>query len=183
MLMGCALLQGGHNACNTYMIHIVDKVGAGESLMGVVLAVSAFMELPAMTLFSRMRQKLSLRGMFLLCAAAFVAKDVLFLLTRTPTLLYVSAALQFFEFGVFLPATVYYAAETLDAANQAKGQGLIHIFSNGVGPAVMTAVSGTLVDRVDVNAMLLFNAAAAVVGLLVVAFVTSGYFDKRGKEK
>ena len=37
MLMGCALLQGGHNACNTYMIHIVDKVGAGESLMGVVL--------------------------------------------------------------------------------------------------------------------------------------------------
>ena len=84
---------------------------------------------------------------------------------------------------VFLPATVYYAAETLDAANQAKGQGLIHIFSNGVGPAVMTAVSGTLVDRVDVNAMLLFNAAAAVVGLLVVAFATSGYFDKRGKEK
>ena len=183
MLMGCALLQGGHNACNTYMIHIVDKVGAGESLMGVVLAVSAFMELPAMTLFSRMRQKLSLRGMFLLCAAAFVAKDVLFLLARTPTLLYVSAALQFFEFGVFLPATVYYAAETLDAANQAKGQGLIHIFSNGVGPAVMTAVSGTLVDRVDVNAMLLFNAAAAVVGLLVVALATSGYFDKRGKEK
>ena len=182
MLMGCALLQGGHNACNTYMIHIVDKVGAGESLMGVVLAVSAFMELPAMTLFSRMRQKLSLRGMFLLCAAAFVAKDMLFLLARTPTLLYVSAALQFFEFGVFLPATVYYAAETLDAANQAKGQGLIHIFSNGVGPAV-TAVSGTLVDRVDVNAMLLFNAAAAVVGLLVVAFATSGYFDKRGKEK
>ena len=136
-----------------------------------------------MTLFSRMRQKLSLRGMFLLCAAAFVAKDVLFLLARTPPLLYVSAALQFFEFGVFLPATVYYAAETLDAANQAKGQGLIHIFSNGVGPAVMTAVSGTLVDRVDVNAMLLFNAAAAVVGLLVVAFATSGYFDKRSKEK
>ena len=183
MLMGCALLQGGHNACNTYMIHIVDKVGAGESLMGVVLAVSAFMELPAMTLFSRMRPKLSLRGMFLLCAAAFVAKDVLFLLARTPTLLYVSAALQFFEFGVFLPATVYYAAETLDAANQAKGPGRIHIFSNGVGPAVMTAVSGTLVDRVDVNAMLLFNAAAAVVGLLVVALATSGYFDKRSKEK
>ena len=96
-----------------------------------------------MTLFSRMRQKLSLRGMFLLCAAAFVAKDVLFLLARTPTLLYVSAALQFFEFGVFLPATVYYAAETLDAANQAKGQGLIHIFSNGVGPAVMRYAGGS----------------------------------------
>ena len=157
MLMGCALLQGGHNACNTYMIHIVDKVGAGESLMGVVLAVSAFMELPAMTLFSRMRQKLSLRGMFLLCAAAFVAKDVLFLLARTPTLLYVSAALQFFEFGVFLPATVYYAAETLDAANQAKGQGLIHIFSNGVGPAVIQSLveSGlvkTAADLYDLTA-------------------------------
>ena len=183
MLVGCALLQGGHNACNTYMIHIASKVGAGEGLMGVILAVSAFAELPAMALFPRMHRRFSLRTLFLVCAAAFVGKNVLFLLAQSPVLLYLAAALQFFEFGIFLPATVYYAAETLDTANQAKGQGLIHVFSNGVGPAVMTAIGGRLIDRAGINTMVAVMAAAALVGFFVVALATSRHFDKRSTEK
>ena len=183
MLVGCALLQGGHNACNTYMIHIASKVGAGEGLMGVILAVSAFAELPAMALFPRMHRRFSLRTLFLVCAAAFVGKNVLFLLAQSPVLLYLAAALQFFEFGIFLPATVYYAAETLDTANQAKGQGLIHVFSNGVGPAVMTAIGGRLIDRAGINTMVAVMAAAALAGFFVVALATSRHFDKRSTEK
>ena len=183
MLVGCALLQGGHNACNTYMIHIASKVGAGEGLMGVILAVSAFAELPAMALFPRMHRRFSLRTLFLVCAAAFVGKNVLFLLAQSPVLLYLAAALQFFEFGIFLPATVYYAAETLDTANQAKGQGLIHVFSNGLGPAVMTAIGGRLIDSAGINTMVAVMAAAALVGFFVVALATSRHFDKRSTEK
>lgn len=183
MLVGCALLQGGHNACNTYMIHIASKVGAGEGLMGVILAVSAFTELPAMALFPRMHRRLSLRTLFRICAATFVLKDLLFWVARSPVLLYLAAALQFFEFGIFLPATVYYAAETLDTANQAKGQGLIHVFSNGVGPAVMTAIGGRLIDRAGINTMVAVMAAAALVGFFVVALATSRHFDKRSTEK
>lgn len=183
MLVGCALLQGGHNACNTYMIHIASKVGAGEGLMGVILAVSAFAELPAMALFPRMHRRFSLRTLFLVCAAAFVGKNVLFLLAQSPVLLYLAAALQFFEFGIFLPATVYYAAETLDTANQAKGQGLIHVCSNGLGPAVMTAIGGRLIDSAGINTMVAVMAAAALVGFFVVALATSRHFDKRSTEK
>lgn len=183
MLVGCALLQGGHNACNTYMIHIASKVGAGEGLMGVILAVSAFAELPAMALFPRMHRRFSLRTLFLVCAAAFVGKNVLFLLAQSPVLLYLAAALQFFEFGIFLPATVYYAAETLDSANQAKGQGLIHVCSNGLGPAVMTAIGGRLIDSAGINTMVAVMAAAALVGFFVVALATSRHFDKRSTEK
>ena len=59
LVLGCALLQGGHNVSNTYMVHIAAKAGAGESLMGVILALSAAMELPAMSLFPRMRRRFS----------------------------------------------------------------------------------------------------------------------------
>ena len=183
MLVGCALLQGGHNACNTYMIHIASKVGAGEGLMGVILAVSAFAELPAMALFPRMHRRFSLRTLFLVCAAAFVGKNVLFLLARSPVLLYLAAALQFFEFGIFLPATVYYAAETLDTANQAKGQGLIHVCSNGLGPAVMTAIGGRLIDSAGINTMLMVTTATGFVGFLVVLAATSRYLDKGDQGK
>ena len=136
-----------------------------------------------MALFPRMHRRFSLRTLFLVCAAAFVGKNVLFLLAQSPVLLYLAAALQFFEFGIFLPATVYYAAETLDTANQAKGQGLIHVFSNGVGPAVMTAIGGRLIDRAGINTMVAVMAAAALVGFFVVALATSRHFDKRSTEK
>ncbi len=183
MLVGCALLQGGHNACNTYMIHIASKVGAGEGLMGVILAVSAFTELPAMALFPRMHRRLSLRTLFRICAATFVLKDLLFWVARSPVLLYVAAVIQFFEFGIFLPACVYYVAERLDSANQAKGQGLIHVCSNGLGPAVMTAIGGRLIDSAGINTMLMVTTAAGFVGFLVVLAATSRYLDKGDQGK
>ena len=136
-----------------------------------------------MALFPRMRRRLSLRGLFRVCAAAFVVRSLLFWLATSPVLLYVSAVLQIFEFGIFLPTTVYYVAEYLDAANQAKGQGLIHVFSNGIGPAAATAVSGWLIDRLGVNAMLAFTTISGAVGFLVVVAATSRYFDKRSKKK
>ena len=183
LLVGCALLQGGHNACNTYMIHIADKVGAGEGLMGVILAVSAFTELPAMALFPRMHRRLSLRTLFRICAATFVLKDLLFWVARSPVLLYIAAVIQFFEFGIFLPACVYYVAERLDSANQAKGQGLIHVCSNGLGPAVMTAIGGRLIDSAGINTMLMVTTAAGFAGFLVVLAATSRYLDKGDQGK
>lgn len=179
LVLGCALLQGGHNVSNTYMVHIAAKAGAGESLMGIILALSAAMELPAMSLFPRMR-RLSLRALFCLSAAMFAVRQVLFLLAASPVLLYAAAILQFFEFGLFLPCTVYYAAEKLDAANQVKGQGLIHICANGLGPAVMTAVGGRLVDSAGINALLVFTALGAAAGTLLVALATSKRLEKEG---
>ena len=179
LLLGCALMHGAHATCNTYMIHITAKVGAGESLMGAILAISAFMELPSMALFSRMHRRFSLRFLYRLCAVAFVARCLLFLLARTPALLYVSAALQIFEYGVFLPTCVYYVAECLDSANQVKGQSLIHVFSSGLGPAVMAVAGGWLMDRGGVNALLIFNTVSALVGAVIVTAATSHYFDKR----
>lgn len=180
LVLGCALLQGGHNVSNTYMVHIAAKAGAGESLMGVILALSAAMELPAMSLFPRMRRRFSLRALFCLSAAMFAVRQVLFLLASSPVLLYTAAVLQFFEFGLFLPCTVYYTAEKLDAANQVKGQGLIHICANGLGPAVMTAIGGRLVDSSGINALLAFTAAGAAAGTLLVALATANHPEKEG---
>ena len=180
LVLGCALLQGGHNVSNTYMVHIAAKAGSGESLMGVILALSAAMELPAMSLFPRLRRRFSLRTLFCLSAAMFAVRQVLFLLASSPVLLYAAAVLQFFEFGLFLPCTVYYVAEKLDIANQAKGQGLIHICSNGLGPAVLTAVSGRLLDRAGVDAMLAFTAVCAAAGTVLMVLATSSHFEKGG---
>ena len=83
LLVGCALLMACHSATCTYMIHIVGKVGGSESMMGSALAVAAFLELPAMGLFSRMRRKVPLAWLLIFCAAFFVIRAGLFWAARS----------------------------------------------------------------------------------------------------
>lgn len=170
LLVGCALLMACHSATCTYMIHIVGKVGGSESMMGSALAVAAFLELPAMGLFSRVRRKVPLAWLLIFCAAFFVIRAGLFWAARSVPVLYLAAALDFFEYGIFIPATVYYVAEHIDPANQVKGQSLMGMATTGVGSAFGNFVSGQLLDRAGVSGMLLFCSACAAVGLLVVIY-------------
>lgn len=170
LLVGCALLMACHSATCTYMIHIVGKVGGSESMMGSALAVAAFLELPAMGLFSRVRRKVPLAWLLIFCAAFFVIRAGLFWAARSVPVLYLAAALDFFEYGIFIPATVYYVAEHIDPANQVKGQSLMGMATTGVGSAFGNFVSGQLLDRTGVNGMLLFCTICAAVGLLVVIY-------------
>ena len=84
-----------HSATCTYMIHIVGKVGGSESMMGSALAVAAFLELPAMGLFSRVRRKVPLAWLLIFCAAFFVIRAGLFWAARSVPVLYLAAALPF----------------------------------------------------------------------------------------
>ena len=170
LLVGCALLMACHSATCTYMIHIVGKVGGSESMMGSALAVAAFLELPAMGLFSRVRRKVPLAWLLIFCAVFFVIRAGLFWAARSVPVLYLAAALDFFEYGIFIPATVYYVAEHIDPANQVKGQSLMGMATTGVGSAFGNFVSGQLLDRTGVNGMLLFCTICATVGLLVVIY-------------
>ena len=170
LLVGCALLMACHSATCTYMIHIVGKVGGSESMMGSALAVAAFLELPAMGLFSRVRRKVPLAWLLIFCAAFFVIRAGLFWAARSVPVLYLAAALDFFEYGIFIPATVYYVAEHIDPANQVKGQSLMGMATTGVGSAFGNFVSGQLLDRAGVSGMLLFCSACAAVGLLVLIY-------------
>lgn len=178
LLAGCALLQGTHNAIATYFIHIAEKVGSGEGLMGTIMALSAFTELLAMPLFPRLHRRFSLKVLFRLCAVFFCIRTALFLFAAAPWMLYVSAAVQFFEYGIFLPCTVYYVAEKLDGANQIKGQGLIHVFCNGAGPALITFLSGQVMGHSGINGVLTLQLLSAAAGVAVIFLATSRRIDK-----
>ena len=138
----------------------------------MALAVAAFLELPAMGLFSRMRQRLSLAWLLRLCAGAFLAKIVVFWLAESMTAIYLASVLQFFEYGIFTPATVYYVVEHIDRGNQVKGQALISVASSGVGSAFGSLCCGLILDRAGVSGMLLFEVACAAAGCVVMLLAT-----------
>lgn len=71
-----------HTISNTYMNALVGKAGGTASAVGTSLAISAVLELPAMTLVSRLQKRFS-PGFFLRFAAgAEVVKFLIFYLAR-----------------------------------------------------------------------------------------------------
>jgi len=81
------------------------------------------------------------------------------------TAIYLASVLQFFEYGIFTPATVYYVVEHIDRGNQVKGQALISVASSGVGSACGSLCCGLILDRAGVSGMLLFEVACAAAAL------------------
>lgn len=177
MLLSCCLLLAAHTPTASYMIHIVGKAGGSESTMGTALFLSGMVELPALLLFSRFRRKLPLPALLCLCAGGFLLRNVLFLLAQSTLTIYIASAMQFFSFGLYIPASVYYVTESIDTANQVKGQALLQLASSGIGAAVGSLISGRLLDTAGVGGMLMFCCLCAAAGLTTM--VLAMYFHHR----
>ena len=172
LLAAVALLLGVHNVTNVYMVHVIDRVGGGESLMGIILGISAFTELISMPLFPKMQRKFGIKALLRFPAVFFVVRLVMLLIAPNGAFLYLAALTQFFQSGILLPAIVYYVAETLTPEQQTNGQGMIHLAGYCLGPALITLAVGAVVDMSGINAALGVMIACAAVGTVLVVAAT-----------
>ncbi len=165
-LLACALFYGAHHIYNIYLNSILARVGANESAMGIALAISAAVELPAMTFVSRHEKKLSCRRLFLVATAIVLVRLAVYAFAPSTIWIHLVQCLQFFEYGFFLPATVYYVDRHLPKEAQLQGQSLIFVASNGLGAAMGSLVGGVLIDTpLGIHAALLFAAVCAAIAL------------------
>ena len=185
-LLGCMFFFLTHTISNTYMNALVGKAGVEKafesylkgkaggpaSAVGTSLAISAVLELPAMTLVSRLQKRFS-PGFFLRFAAgAEVVKFLIFYLARSMPLIYLGQCMQFFQFAVYAPATVYYVAAALPERDQLKGQSLIYVAGSGLGGALGNLLGGRLLDRSGIQAALLLGTVSAAASLLTFCLST-----------
>lgn len=173
LLLGAvALLLGVHNVTNVYMVHVIDRVGGAESLMGIILGVSAVTELISMPLFPKLQRKFGITALLRFAAAFFVVRLVLLLVAPSGGFLYLAAVAQFGSSGILLPAIVYYVAQTLTPEQQTNGQGMIHLAGYCLGPALITLGVGAVVDGSGIQAALGVMIALAAVGTVLMVAAT-----------
>ena len=162
-LLGCMFFFLTHTISNTYMNALVGKAGGTASAVGTSLAISAVLELPAMTLVSRLQKRFS-PGFFLRFAAgAEVVKFLIF---------YLAHSMPFIYLGQCMPATVYYVAAALPERDQLKGQSLIYVAGSGLGGALGNLLGGRLLDRSGIQAALLLGTVSAAASLLTFCLST-----------
>jgi len=152
-----------------FMVNIVTDRGGTTTHLGVALFLMAASELPAAILFPYLWRRMGSPRMLLLAVIFMAVKPLLFLLT--PSLGWVLAVqpIQMFGYGLFTPAAVYYANESVPAADRVRGQTIMMIASNGLGGMAGNLLGGYAIDLGGVNAMLAVCTLCGAVGVALAA--------------
>lgn len=147
-----------NSVLNNYMMQIIDNIGGDSEDMGRVLAVMAFLEIPTLVFFDKLREKFSCQTMLKVGAIGFTVKIVMCHLASSVTMILCAQIFQLIAFGLFLPAMVHFIDEVMKKGEAVKGQAvftmmitLTTIFSSLAGGAILD-ISGakmlTLVSSV-----------------------------------
>ena len=165
LLLGVALLGMVHIFINSFMLQIVRNLGGGNTQQGVVVAIAAMTELPAMVLYARLSKRMG--GGRVLCMAAWVwvLKDVLTALATSSAMLCAVSLLQFASYAFYVPAAVEYVSDALPGQDFLAGQALVGTAFT-LGSLAATFIGGWMLDLLGVrgalSGMQVFSVAGAV---------------------
>lgn len=73
-LTACVLLYIAHNIFNVFLLNIVQRAGGDNTNLGIALAISAFVELPAMAAIVKIAKKISIEKVILVSSISFTLK-------------------------------------------------------------------------------------------------------------
>ncbi len=177
MQLGIAGVYFHNSILNNFMLQIVEDVGGTSEDMGRVLAVMAFLEMPALIFFDKLHQKVSCQTILKIAALAFTLKVFLIYLARNITVIYAAHLLQTFSFGLFLPAIVAFTNEIMRKGEAIKGQACYTMMTT-VSSILASIMGGFLLDTAGAKFMLLAATIVTAVGAAAVILLV----DRIGKK-
>lgn len=163
VLVATVLLFFDHSVINNFFIQVVLHIGGNSADMGNAIFLAAVLELPTMALFATFQKKIGCRQMMIISAIFFSAKHILTYFAANMFMIYIAQILQMFAYAVFIPASVYYVSQLVDARDMNKGQAL---FTGAMTLAGVFAslAGGILLDALGVSKVLLIGAVVSVIG-------------------
>ncbi len=169
MLVGTVLLLSFHNTTTTYMLQIMESVGGGDAQMGIAVSIAATVELFPMFLFSKLKERFSAQKLLLFSALFFFIKAIMLYLATSVATTYASQSLQMLSYGLFTPASVYFAEENMPTSMKMQSQSLL-TGAITLGGVLGNLIGGGMVEYLGVNANLFLGifvtlAASAIIFL------------------
>ena len=155
-----------HNMLNDFLIQIIRELGGGETELGYASFLQAILELPVMALMGILLKKIKTRTLLIFSAVAFLAKVTIMYMASGLGGMFLSQAFQMFAYAVFIPVSAYYAEEVMEGNDKVKGQAFINIAIT-LGGVFSNLVSGRILDKFGVSAMLICGMAVTAVGVII----------------
>ena len=155
---------------NNFMLQVVEGVGGTSEDMGRIFSVMAFLEIPALFFFDKIKERFSCQLILKFAAICFTLKVLLIYLAGSVTMIYVAHLLQTFSFGLFLPAMVSFIGEVMAKGEAVKGQALYTVMTT-VASMLASVLAGIMLDVSGPGFMLLVSTIATGLGALVLVLI------------
>lgn len=168
LLFGTVLLFFSHNTIVNFFINLTVNAGGDTAAMGYLNAAMAFVEIPVILFYARIRGKHSHGSALRFAFVFFVLKALAFSFAGSIPLLFAAILLQAPSFALYTAAIVDYVDEEIPHADSAKAQSLAFSMTTA-GSVLASILSGWNFDRLGVQKTLLIGTAAALFGALIAA--------------
>ena len=165
--LGVVGIYFSNSVLNSFMLQIVTDVGGSNEQMGRVLSLMAFLEIPALVFFDRIRSRFSCVNILKFAAICFGLKVGLIYLAKSMGLIYAAHIFQTFSFGLFLPAMVAFTGEVMRKGEAVKGQALFSAMTT-VSATIASIFGGILLDLSGAKFMLLVSTGITALGAVVI---------------
>lgn len=155
---------------NNFMLQIVNAVGGTSEDMGRALAVMAFMEMPALFFFDKVKVRFSCQTLLKVAAVGFTLRVALIFLAKSMTVIYLAHIFQTLGFALFLPAMVVFIGDVMRRGEAVKGQAFFTAMTT-VAAMISSVLGGIMLDVRDAHFMLLVSTLVTAAGALVIIIV------------
>ena len=179
MLIACFFGMMGVMPISGFLVTLVTSRGGDSRALGLAQFLMAASELPSALVFGLLRRRLSSAKILLISIVFMAVKPLLILASGSLGMLLAVQPVQMLGYGLFFPASVYFANESVAPADRVQGQSLRTIVAISLSTLLGSLVSGYLLDLGGTTLMLWFSAGCAAVGTAVglAALVVVGRHD------
>lgn len=170
MNLGIILLFFQNNITNNFMLQIVENVGGDAEDMGKIFSVMAFLEVPGLFFFSKIRRRFTCQSLLKFSAVCFIGKLLTMYLAKSVMLIYVAHIFHIFSFPIFLSAIVMFTGEIMERGEAVKGQAL-YTTCITISSVLASVFGGLVLDAFGAKSMLLAAVILTVIGAGFVIFL------------
>ena len=167
MLIACFFGMMGVMPISGFLVTLVTSRGGDSRALGLAQFLMAASELPSALVFGLLRKRLSSAKILLISIVFMAVKPLLVLASGSLGMLLAVQPVQMLGYGLFFPASVYFANESVAPADRVQGQSLRTIVAISLSTLLGSLVSGYLLDLGGTTLMLWFSAGCAAVGTAV----------------
>ena len=154
MLIACFFGMMGVMPISNFLVSLVNSHGGGSTALGVAQFLMAASELPSALVFGLLQKKMSSAKILLISIIFMVVKPLLILASGSLGMLLAVQPVQMLGYGLFFPASVYFANESVSPADRVQGQSIRTILAISLSTLLGSLVSGYLID-LDAHALVL----------------------------
>jgi PPP family 3-phenylpropionic acid transporter len=156
----------------TYMIYFAKSYGGGDSVMGTVLFVTAFAEIPSVAFGMKIMKKLTAERMLRIFSIAGIIKYAsLVFITGIKGFIFIHVIHLCYS-GFFIVSSVYFANQLVDKTETVKAQAYMGVATTGITAMLANIIGGYMIEYLPIKTILIVGASVSVVGALFIFAAT-----------